>query len=149
MKTPTLCLLAAVALVAAAPSASAMEFVPPPSPTPDCEPLPPGGGSGLLDQVQDIAHDGTTFACSTYGNGQEAADAGYDFGMALVGIVVGIVGPTADAVQDATCQFVFGSPDGSDDLPPYSRSLCQEIVVSFAMASPDWERLCETLPCGW
>lgn len=138
----------AAALLAFAPAASAMAFVPPENPTPQCQPTPPGEDPGVIGEVQDVAHDGTTFACSTYVNVRETGDAGYVFGMEVVGIAFGLVGPTVDELQDATCRFLFGHEDGGDQLPPHSRDLCKEVVVRLTTTSSVdlWDYLPSGLP---
>jgi hypothetical protein len=128
MRTFGLLLVAGLAVLALVPSTSAMTFVPPPPPNPQCPVTPPPTEGGVVGAAKQIAHDETYAACQSAGNGIVIAQAGYGLAMGEVGIVVGIVGPAVDQTQDNACQFLYGDPNANEPG-------CHDIVVDLSMSA--------------
>ena len=116
-------LVAATALLLVAPSASAMSWVPPTKPTATCPVTPPGQGSGVVKEVQDIAHEGTSATCAIVDDGKSIAGIAYDLAIAEVNLVMTVISPFVDGTQDNVCEAVYGDPNAP-------QAGCRDIVLS-------------------
>lgn len=140
MRTLALVSLAALAALALVPSASAMAWAPPPNPVPDsavtvtCPTTEEPSHGGVQGAVEQIAYDTTTGGCAAAGivvdtansniaTAQGQATEAYDFGVAVVGIVVGAI--PVEPLQDATCEFVYGDPNADEEI-------CKDIMLDLS-----------------
>jgi hypothetical protein len=122
-----LVLVAAFAAIALVPSVSALSWVPPPNPNPQCPVLPPGNGDPNLEQeLKDIEHDATFAACSEVNNAKQVEAIAYTFTVNEVDIVIGAIRGPVDATQDNFCQQVHGDPNANSPE-------CKDIVVDLSL----------------
>ena len=137
-----LMLVASAALVAV-PSASAMAWVPPTQPDPQCPVTDPPapGEEGIIAEAKQIAHDNTQNACTTEGNAEDIAGIGYRAAMnevnLVMGIVINVVGPFVDGTQDNVCDAIYGDH-------PHTEPGCSEIILSL-----NAEMSLPPIPNGW
>lgn len=137
-----LMLVASAALVAI-PSASALSWVPPPNPDPQCPVLPPGNGDPSLDQeLKDIEHDATFAACSEANNAQQVEAIAYTFTVNEVNIIIGAIRGPVDQTQDNFCQAVHGNPNANSPE-------CKDIVLDLSGVSVSAELDLPPIPNGW
>lgn len=123
-----LCLLTALAIALAAPSATALRYQSGPLPTVPCPDLPPGSG-GVVGLVMDAADSTAATGCTAVAGVEQTVREAEEDAETTINGALGIVGPFVDLAQDSGCIVLFGSADGSDDLAPYSRDACREIVL--------------------
>jgi hypothetical protein len=129
MRSIALLSVAAFAAIALVPAASALDFVPPPNPNPQCQPTSPPTHGGLQGEVEQLAYDTTTGACgivnNDIGTAKDIEAIGYTFTMNEVNIVVNAIRGPVDQTQDNFCESVHGDPNANSPE-------CKDIVVDLS-----------------
>lgn len=141
MTTPFgMALVAAMALLMAAPSAAALEVTGPTLPDPPVVPCPliEREHTDIVHGPDDMVHDAADVACDLVNafveEAWETIHIGWDLTWTEVEIIIEFIDPFIDSAQDNACDVVYGPDHDQEDLG------CCEVQVD--LQDPLAERPC-------